>query len=102
MNISVFQKKLIEYLDETGLSQNELSKETGVPQSQISNWVSGNGKRVSKNAIKIMRHIENYRKSEEAPIPNNVATAIRNFCGSSREKSEILAQIIQTLQPLAD
>lgn len=102
MNITTFRAELTSYLDETGKSQNELSKGIGIPQSQISTWVNGGGKRVGKNAMKVMRFIENYRKSDEAPIPNNVAAAVREFCGGSKERSEILTRMIKSLQPLAD
>lgn len=102
MKIAVFRTELIEYLDETGISQNELSKKASVPQSQISSWVNGSGKRVGKNSMKVMRLIESYRKSDEAPIPSNVAIAVREFCGSSKERSEILTRMIQSIQPLAE
>ncbi len=102
MNITVFRKELIDYMAETGTSQNELSKMAGVPQSQISSWVNGQGKRVGKISIKVNRVIENYRKSDDAPIPDNVAAAVRNFCGSSKQRSVILAEMIQSLQPLAE
>lgn len=102
MDIATFRRELIEYIDETGTSQNELSKVAGVPQSQISSWINGQGKRVGKNSIKVKRVIENYRKSDDAPIPDNVAAAVREFCGGSKEKSEILAKMIQSLQSLVD
>ena len=100
MDIATFRKELIEYIDEAGVSQNELSKSAGVPQSQISSWVNGQGKRAGKNSMKVKRVIENYRKSDEAPIPCGVATAVREFCGGSKERSEILTHMIQSLQPL--
>jgi len=102
MNIAILKKEIIDYMNETGTSQNELSKMAGVPQSQISSWVNGQGKRVGKNSIKVKRVIENYRKSDAAPIPDNVATAVRDFCGGNKQRSEILAQMIKSLQPLAD
>jgi predicted transcriptional regulator len=102
MNIAEFRTELVSYLNETGISQSELSRVAGVPQSQLSSWINGSGKRISKNSMKVSRVIENYRKSDEAPIPSNVATAVRDFCGSSKERSEILTQMIQSLQPLAD
>lgn len=102
MNIAILRKEIIDYMNETGISQNELSKMAGVPQSQISSWVNGQGKRVGKNSIKVKRVIENYRKSDDAPIPDNVANAVRDFCGGNKQRSEILAQMIQSLQPLAD
>lgn len=102
MDISAFRKELIDYIEETGTSQNELSKAAGVPQSQISSWVNGQGKRVGKNSIKIKKVIENYRKSDESPIPENVAIAVREFCGSSKENSEMLVKLINALLPLVD
>ena len=102
MDIAAFRKELIEYIEETGTSQNELSKKAGVPQSQISSWVNGQGKRVGKNSFKVKRVIENYRKSDDAPIPDNVAAAVRKFCGGSKEKSEVLTKMIQSLQPLVE
>lgn len=101
MNIIEFRKELIEYLDETGVSQNELSKNAKVPQSQISAWVNGGGKRVGKNSRRVLVVIEKYRKYGDSPIPSNVEAAVREFCGGSQERSDILVQMIKSLLPLA-
>lgn len=101
MDVATFRGILNSFLDETGMSQNELSKLSNVPQSQVSDWANGKGKRVGKNSMKIIRVIENYRKSELNPIPSDVEAAVREFCGGSRERSEILTQMIRSLQPLA-
>ena len=102
MDILDFRKELIEYLNVSGCSQNELSKQSGVPQSQISSWVNGSGKRFTKNSKRVMRVIEGYRKSDEMPIPENVASVVRAFCRGNKQRAEILAQMIKSLQPLAD
>lgn len=102
MYISIFQAELRDFLASSGKSQSELSKVTGVSQSQISSWVNGQGKRFSKNAHKVRRIIQNYRKSSETEIPTNVANAVREFCGGSKEKSEVLTRLIQSLQPLVN
>jgi len=101
MDISKFRAELTAYLNETGRSQSELSRELEIPQSQISSWINGGGTRIGKNAAKVLRVIEVYRASDESPLPSNVAAAARAFCGSSKERSEILTRTIQALQPLA-
>lgn len=101
MDIYTFRLTLVEYLDSSGVSQSELSKEAKIPQSQISSWVNGGGKRYGKNPRKVMSIIENYRTSDEAPIPSNVAKAVKDFCGGSKKRSEILTSMIESLQSIA-
>lgn len=100
MDILAFRARLVAYLRESGVSQNELSKLSGVPQSQISGWVHGGGRRFGKNNKKVMEVIEAYYRSSECPIPDVVAVAVREFCGGSKEKAEILAEIIFSLRVL--
>jgi Predicted transcriptional regulator with an HTH domain len=102
MDVSAFRNELIAYFEDSGISQNELSKLAGVPQSQLSSWINGSGKRFGRNSRKVMRVIDNYRKSDEAPIPENVADAVRQFCRGSKERSDILEKAIRSLQPLTE
>ncbi len=97
MEIYEFEKQLINYLQVSGATQIDLSKQAKVPQSQISGWLNGNGKRVSKNSRRVMRVIENYHNSDESPIDLDVAMAVRKFCEGDKKASKTLANLINSL-----
>lgn len=100
MQLDNFSILLTDYLANSGVSQNRLAAHAEVPQSQISAWANGSGKRFGKNARKVLDVIENYRTSDQQPIPENVASAVREFCRGKQENAEILANMIRSLQPL--
>lgn len=103
MEFETFRKKLKEYLASSAVSQNELSKETGVAQSQISGWVNGNGKRFSKGPKSVMDYIDEQYKSVSGTgtICPQLEEAIISFCGNSREKSKALIDMIEVVRNLS-
>lgn len=102
MNVTKFHEELNQFLDTSGVSQNALARGTGVPQSQISDWKKEVPKRFGKNPKKVMRFIENYRKSDEEPFPEELITVVRSFCEGDNDKYTFLIAIIKSLHPLVN
>lgn len=100
MNPNSFKIELQEFLSTTGISQNQLSKEARVPQSQISDWNKGKMKRFGKNAKRVLNVIENYRLSDEAKLPEDLQQVVRDFYGGKQENCELLKRLITSLKPI--
>lgn len=102
MDTLIFREELTEFLNTSGVSQNALARGAEVPQSQISDWSREAPKRFGKNAKKVMRFIENYRKSDEESLPEEVVVAIRKFCVGDKGKYAFLVNMLETLHPLVN
>lgn len=102
MDTSLFREELTLFLNTSGVSQNALARGAEVPQSQISDWKREEPKRFGKNAKKVMRFIENYRKTDEESLPEEVVVAVRKFCVGDKDKCAFLVNILESLQPLVN
>lgn len=97
MTITDFQNTLNLFLEEYGMSKNELARRTNVPQSQISDWSNGKGKRFTMNAKRVVDFIVNYRKSPKQPLPENIENAVRNLMDGSNERNKAIEEILVSL-----
>lgn len=90
-------------VDVLGLSQQDLSKATGVHQSQISRMLSGKVRRVSKNLLKLADYLENLheKNAKNSDIPQVLKDAIRFSWDGSPHQAEALARVIVSLKGLS-
>ena len=100
MQIDEFRKKLNEFLDETGMSKNQLASNAGVSQSQISDWSNGKGKRFTQKSMKVIYFIEDYRSSSDQKIPKSIEAAVRILLKGDNSKVEALENILKSLKGL--
>ncbi|CAM3009232.1 helix-turn-helix transcriptional regulator [Pseudoalteromonas fuliginea] len=98
MKVDVFCELLKNFLEHSGVSQNMLAKQSGVSQSQISDWSKGKLTRFGRNPKKVMGVIENYRKSQREVISEGVFEAVIDFCQGSVEKEKKLIQLLELLK----
>lgn len=98
MQIDDFRKTLIEFLDETGMSKNQLASSAGVSQSQISDWSNGKGKRFTEKSKKVVNFIEDYRNSSNQRIPENIESAVRTLLNGDKSRTDALENILNSLR----
>lgn len=83
-----------------GISQEDISKGTGISQSQISRLLSGHGKRPSKAYIEICNYVNSCRNgiSPELVRQNDeLINALASVWDGSARQSAAIANIIQSL-----
>lgn len=100
MNISEFKQQIVSYLETSGKTQAQLAEQAKVSQSQVSLWFNGKVKRISNNSRRVIEIIENYNNSDKAPIPEEVAQAVRAFCNGDNNAAKALANMINSLTSL--
>ncbi|MCC2605620.1 helix-turn-helix domain-containing protein [Planctobacterium marinum] len=100
LSFTQFSENLNDFLLNSGISQNQISRDLGLSQSQISDWKNGKGVRLSKNAKMVSEYIETYRNSNNKQLPRSLQNTIHNFCRGSKEKYEKLERIIQALNEI--
>lgn len=98
MSLSTLVSEIESFVDDTGMSINQLSKLAGVPQSQLSDWVNKKrGVRYTRNARRVHEVILNYRKKD---IPNNIKSAIHDVWDGNNANADAIANVIYSLKPL--
>jgi len=98
MHINKFKIVLNEFLNETGMSKNQLAAKSGVPQSQVSDWSNGKGVRFTRNSKKVLEFIEIYRKSPNQKIPEDIETAIRKLLNGDKNRVKALENMLNSLK----
>lgn len=98
MDINEFVADLNEYLEMPENTQESLSMQAEVAQSQISEWKRGKIKRMSKNAFTVDDIIRKYRKSEKVPIPDVIQNAVRKVWSGHIADAAAIANVIESLQ----
>lgn len=100
MEVNSFCGALRDFLEHSGVSQNVLAQQSGVSQSQISDWSKGKLTRFGKNPKKVMAVIESYRVSSYPPIPCKVLEAVSRFCQGGDEKADALIKMIDVMESI--
>lgn len=100
MHLKDFILVLKNFLTESGLSMNELGRKTGVPQSQISRWNNGQGKRFTKNSKKILDYIKKHNQSMEYEVPDDILKLINEMTYGDRERQKKLQNILINLSEI--
>jgi len=74
---------------------------TGVPQSQLSEWLNEkSGVRMGKNSHRILKTIRAYYREGEAPLPDEIETAIRKIWNGDPKRAAVLVNLIESLEPV--
>ncbi len=97
MLISDFHKELKYFIDESGMSVNNLAGKANVPQSQVWGWFNEKGVRYTENAKKVMSVIKSYRSEGKRPIPKNIEDAIQDILISNPEKELLICEVIKAV-----
>jgi transcriptional regulator with XRE-family HTH domain len=91
--------KLTWLIEDKQLTQKEISRQTGVHQSQVSRILSGQGKRLSKNAEKLC----NYAKTlqiEANPAPETLTQSLLQIWDGSPGHAAAIMQVLRSLDQL--
>lgn len=83
-----------------GITQEDISNNTGISQSQVSRLLSGHGKRKSKSYIEICNYVNSCRNgiSPELVRQNDeLINALASVWDGSARQSAAIANIIQSL-----
>lgn len=90
--------RLAERIAERKLTQTELSRATGIHQSQISRILAGQLSRASRNVQKLCE----YAKTLSEPAPDRsteeLAGALREFLGSAAAEEAPIADLLTSLR----
>ena len=98
MEVNTFCDALRGFLEHSGVSQNSLAKQSGVSQSQISDWSKGKLTRFGKNPKKVMDIIDSYQKSHVKNVSKKVIDAVADYCGGSSEKELKLIKLLELIK----
>lgn len=99
-----FINRLRYAVDVLGMKQQELSRATGVHQSQISRILSGRVRRLSTNVVKLSSYLDDLHKSNAKTdaIPQVLADAIRFSWDGTSTHAAALARVIVSLKGLSE
>ena len=97
MNFYKFHQELQSFLNDTGMSRNALAKKAGVPQSQVSNWSHGKGKRFTENSLKVMSVINEYRNTQQPPLPKEIEEAVRRAWDGDSSRIGLICDVLHAL-----
>lgn len=59
-------KSILESLQKAGLSQSEISRQTGIPQPRLSKWAAGNHPQSANDVLVLARLAEDLTKTAPA------------------------------------
>lgn len=96
-------QQILAFAKTLGITQESLSKHTGISQSQISRLLSGHGKRQSKAYIKICNYVLSKHEGVSVElVKNNVEfiTALVTVWDGSAQQSKAIANVILSLGAL--
>lgn len=96
-------QQILAFAKSLGITQESLSKHTGISQSQISRLLSGHGKRQSKAYIKICNYVLSKHEGVSVElVKNNVEfiTALVAVWDGSAQQSKAIANVILSLGAL--
>jgi len=82
------------------ITQESISKETGISQSQVSRLLSGHGKRTSKSYVEICNYVNSCRNGispEQVRQNDELINALASVWDGSARQASALANIIQSL-----
>lgn len=103
IEFSVACRILAQKYQRAHLTQTQLAKELGIPQSQISRVLNGKTKRPNNTYFKLCNYlnkkIENV-KSRDAPIPTEILQAVEEVWDGSLDHARALAAVIRSLAVL--
>lgn len=103
MKFKEFLEKLEYFLDEAGMSQKDLSRESGVPESQISEWLNRRrGVRVGKNAQRIITVMKKHFQNGKAPIPEDVEEAVRRVWDGDQKRADVIIKMLVSIESAFD
>ncbi|RUO46211.1 hypothetical protein [Pseudidiomarina donghaiensis] len=85
------------------MSKNALAKKAGVPQSQVSNWSRGIGKRFTENAKKVVETMDELSQGQyQKPIPEEIESAVRVAWNGDPKRAKLICDVLNTLERYKD
>lgn len=66
---------LLTHLRDSGLSQTEISRRTGIPQPRVSRWMNGEAPDSADDALKLKALVDSLRSAPPVPVDAPPASA---------------------------
>ena len=98
MEISEFRQVLCSFLENSGMSKNELAKKSKVSQSQISNWSSGGGVRFTKNASRVLKKIDELDPTRGKQLSPELEGALVSLLNGERDREQAIKKVLFSLR----
>ena len=99
MKYEEFLEQLECFLNESGMTQKELSKESEVPESQISEWLNRRrGSRVGGNAQRIIALMKKYFQKGNIPIPKDVEKTVRRVWNGDPKRAQVIIKMLNSIE----
>lgn len=101
-DVVFFRSQLVAYMRDSGVTQTQLSKETGVAQYTISKFLSGRIKTVTPDVSVVLNYAINGIKFDMQALKNNpiILHALCNVWDGTDVGARVIAETLNALAPV--